>query len=47
MNKLIEWLVNRQTSIETDKTIMLGGIQGRVNKNTDTCYTYWIGSFLF
>ncbi|GKY99234.1 hypothetical protein MPSEU_000878700 [Mayamaea pseudoterrestris] len=32
-HELIHWCVNRQVS----------GMQGRPNKNPDTCYSYWIG----
>jgi len=35
-NELIHWCVNRQ----------VGGLQGRPNKNEDTCYSYWIGGTL-
>ena len=33
---LIYWCVNRQ----------VGGMQGRPNKDEDTCYSYWIGGTL-
>ena len=34
--ELIHWCVQRQ----------IGGMQGRPNKNEDTCYSYWIGGTL-
>ena len=34
--ELIHWCVHRQ----------VGGLQGRPNKNEDTCYSYWIGGTL-
>lgn len=36
--KLLSWLATRQTSI--------GGLQGRINKLPDTCYTFWLGGTL-
>ncbi|XP_066977343.1 geranylgeranyl transferase type-1 subunit beta [Macrobrachium rosenbergii] len=36
--RLIRWLVNRQSAE--------GGLQGRPNKRSDTCYTFWIGASL-
>jgi geranylgeranyl transferase type-1 subunit beta len=35
-NELIRWCVSRQ----------VGGLQGRPNKDEDTCYSYWIGGTL-
>jgi len=35
-DKLVQWLVERQVS----------GFQGRINKDPDTCYSFWIGSSL-
>eukprot|EP00977_Amphora_coffeiformis_P007222 scaffold1569_cov171-Amphora_coffeaeformis.AAC.8 len=35
-SELIHWCVHRQ----------VGGLQGRPNKNEDTCYSYWIGGTL-
>jgi geranylgeranyl transferase type-1 subunit beta len=34
--ELIQWCVHRQA----------GGMQGRPNKDEDTCYSYWIGGTL-
>jgi geranylgeranyl transferase type-1 subunit beta len=35
-SELVHWCVNRQ----------VGGLQGRPNKDEDTCYSYWIGGTL-
>jgi len=35
-DKLIQWLLERQVS----------GFQGRINKDPDTCYSFWVGSSL-
>eukprot|EP00835_Amoeboradix_gromovi_P004048 NODE_295_length_11479_cov_0.183480.p4 type:complete len:306 gc:universal NODE_295_length_11479_cov_0.183480:9209-8292(-) len=36
--KLVRWLVSRQ---QPD-----GGFQGRINKSSDTCYSFWVGATL-
>lgn len=36
MDKLIRWLINRQAD----------GFNGRPNKLTDTCYSFWVGGAL-
>lgn len=36
VNRLVRWCVNRQD----------GGFNGRPNKETDTCYTFWVGATL-
>lgn len=36
MDKLIRWLINRQAD----------GFNGRPNKSTDTCYSFWVGGAL-
>jgi prenyltransferase beta subunit len=38
----IHWLVYRQSTKEEQK----GGFNGRVNKPTDTCYSFWVGGAL-
>jgi prenyltransferase beta subunit len=38
----LHWLVNRQIDDNDDK----GGFSGRVNKNGDTCYSFWVGGAL-
>ena len=35
-SQLVRWLVNRQRQ----------GLNGRPDKDDDTCYTFWIGKFL-
>jgi len=39
----IHWLLDRQVSSD-DNTY--GGFNGRVNKPTDTCYSFWAGGAL-
>jgi geranylgeranyl transferase type-1 subunit beta len=35
-NELVEWCLGRQ----------VGGFQGRINKDPDTCYSFWVGASL-
>lgn len=35
-DEIVHWCVNRQQD----------GMQGRINKKTDTCYSYWVGGTL-
>lgn len=37
LNRLAEWLCNRQLTIE-------GGFNGRINKLVDSCYNFWQGA---
>ncbi|GAQ78958.1 geranylgeranyl transferase beta subunit [Klebsormidium nitens] len=38
MGTTLEWCLQRQTSS--------GGLQGRANKDADTCYAFWVGASL-
>ncbi|KAG5513921.1 hypothetical protein PMAC_000543 [Pneumocystis sp. 'macacae'] len=40
--KTIEWLLKRQLS----DTENFGGFEGRMNKSSDTCYSFWVGGAL-
>lgn len=40
--KTIKWLLKRQLSDTED----FGGFEGRMNKSSDTCYSFWIGGAL-
>ncbi|KAG4305640.1 hypothetical protein PORY_001196 [Pneumocystis oryctolagi] len=40
--KTVKWLLKRQLSNSED----FGGFEGRTNKSSDTCYSFWVGGAL-
>ena len=46
MNRLEDGLQSRQDLIRWCTSRQVGGMQGRPNKDEDTCYSFWIGATL-